>query len=122
MSIFSFFHLVCAVPLGMESGAILNSQISASSWYNSNLAPHQARLRSRGKGGAWASKWKNLPQWLQVDLGSTMTVTHIATQGRRNADQWVTKYKIEYRKDGPLFTFYRKNGDTSAATVQNLAA
>lgn len=109
----------------MESGAILNSQISASSWWNSNLAPHQARLHSKGgKGGAWASKQSNSLQWLQVDLGSTMTVTHIATQGRRNYDQWVTKYKILYRKEGPLFTFmpYRKNGETSAATVQNLAA
>ena len=107
----------------MESGAILNSQISASSWWNSNPAPHQARLNfTGGKDGSWASKRNDLPQWLQVDLGSTMTVTHVATQGRRNADQWVTKYKIEYRKEGLLFTFYRKNGDTSAATVQNLAA
>ena len=109
----------------MESGAILNSQISASSQWNSNLAPHQARLNFKGgKGGAWSSKWSNSYQWLQVDLGSNMTVTHIATQGRRDADQWVTKYKIVYRKDGPLFRFmsYRKNADTSAATVQNLAA
>ena len=107
----------------MESGAIRNSQIGASSVWSSRHRAHQARLHFKGgsgKVGGWSAKSKDLFQWLQIDLGSTMTVTHIATQGRRDKSQWVTQYKIQNRKEGLLaFVFYRIDGDTSAATVQN---
>ena len=56
---------------------------------------------------------KNTNQWLQVDLQQTTRVIGIATQGRHDWDQWVTKYKLEYGDDGLTFRIYKRNLDTS---------
>ncbi|KAL9974937.1 hypothetical protein ACROYT_G012046 [Oculina patagonica] len=109
---------VCRVPLGMESGTILDSQITASSVYDANHAAHQARLHFReggGKFGCWAALYNDIYQWLQVDLQQTTRITRIATQGRNDANhaQWVTKYKLRYGEHGKTFKFYRKTGDQS---------
>ncbi|XP_078365178.1 retinoschisin-like [Oculina patagonica] len=109
------------VPLGMESGAILDSQITASSEHNSNHAAHQARLRFRGgggKAGGWAALYNDNNQWLQVDLQQTTRVTRIATQSRYDGIQWVTEYKLQYSEDGHTFTFYRRSGDHSDTIFQ----
>ena len=100
----------------MESGAILDSQISASSEWRSNHAAQQARLhfqRGGGKTGSWSSGVNDGNQWLQVDLKNTTRVTRIATQGRNGYPQWVKKYNIQYRNDGQNFTAYIQNGDNS---------
>ena len=112
------FHAACPVHLGMESGAILDSQISASSFYNyGSYFPHQARLHFKaggGKAGCWSSRYLDSKQWLQVDLLQTTRVTGVATQGRNGgASQWVQKYKLQYRDDGQTFKFYRRSGDSS---------
>jgi len=81
----------------MESGAIADSQITASSEWDANHSPKRARLHTRenipGR-GAWSSLTKDSYQWLQVDLGKITPVTHVATQGRNSytPSQWVTKY------------------------------
>ena len=111
-----FLHsVVCPVPLGMESGAIADSQISASSSYAPNQSAQQARLHLKaggGKSGCWSAQASDLNQWLQVDLQKKTRVTRIATQGR-NAEfsQWVTKYKLQYGEDENTLQFYRQNGD-----------
>ena len=100
----------------MESGAILDSQISASSEWDSNHATQQARLNFQQGGektGSWSSLVNDHNQWLQVDLKNTTRVMRIATQGRNGYTQWVTKYKIQYRNEGQPFTAYRQNGDPS---------
>ena len=100
----------------MESGAILDSQISASSVYDATFVAHQARLHFKaggGKRGSWASLSLDKNQWLQVDLQQTTRVTGIATQGRSDFNQWVKKYKLQYGEDGQNFKFYRGNGDHS---------
>ena len=100
----------------MESGAILDSQISASSEWDSNHAARQARLhfvQTVPRIGAWSAGSNNLNQWLQVDLLNTTRVSGVASQGRNGCpcDQWVTKYKLQYREDGRAFKFYRRSGD-----------
>ena len=98
----------------MESGAIHDSQISASSIWRSDHAAQQARLHFKaggGKTGSWSAKVNDLNQWLQVDLKETTRVTRIATQGRNAHSQWVTQYKLQYGEDGRIFKFYRQNGD-----------
>ena len=100
----------------MESGAILDSQISASTEHDVNHGAHRARLHLRsggGKTGAWAARGNDMNQWLQVDLQRTTRMSGIATQGRDNADQWVTGYKLQYGEDGHTFTVYRRVGDNS---------
>ena len=100
----------------MESGAILDSQISASSEWDINLPAQQARLHFvKTVYGAWSARSNDIHQWLQVDLLNTTRVSGIATQGRngRSCSQWVTKYKLKYSEDGQAFKFYRRSGDNS---------
>ena len=106
------------VPLGMESGAIFDSQITASSVYNDNHAASNARLHFKGsenplRRAGWIPRVKNTNQWLQVDLQQTTRVIGIATQGRHDWDQWVTKYKLQYGDDGLTFRIYKRNVDSS---------
>lgn len=91
----------------MENGAIPDSWINASSIHGFGLNFRRARLRDNA---GWAALVNDVKQWLQVDL---RRVTSIATQGRSDHPQWVTKYKLDYGEDGQTFMFYRRNGDHS---------
>ena len=100
----------------MENGAIYDRQIIASSQLDANHAAIQGRLNFKATGnkaGSWSAGSTDSSQWLQVDLGSQHTkVTRVATQGRDDTSQWVTKYKLQYRNDGGNFRYYmeqRKN-------------
>lgn len=104
----------------MESGVITDSQISASSVYSNQHVPQNARLHFKGAkaplafvSAGWRAGEQNTNQWLQVDLQQTTRVIGIATQGRHDYDQWVTKYKLQYGDDGQTYSIYRRNGDTS---------
>ena len=104
--------------LGMESGAIADSQITASSEWNVKHGPKQARLYIKetvnGR-GAWVSLTNDLNQWLQVDLRKITPVTHVATQGRNSFSpaQRITKYKLQFSDDGASFLFYKRQGESS---------
>ena len=96
----------------MESGAISDMQIRCSSEYDGNHAAVQARLNYNvsGKFGGWSARTNDKNQWLQVDLLSHFTkVNRVATQGRRDVDQWVTKYNLKYSKNGLNFLYYRES-------------
>ncbi|CAB3983146.1 EGF-like repeat and discoidin I-like domain-containing 3, partial [Paramuricea clavata] len=68
-------------------------------------------MRAQGKRqGAWSARRNDLNQWLQVNFVLQATVTEILTQGRSNADQWVTSYTVSYSNDGLNFFAYRVNG------------
>ena len=104
----------------MESGAIVDSQISASSDLDGTTLPGQARLHFKddgSKAGGWSAQKNDLNQWLQVDLGGYTTVTRVATQGRDGYDQWVTKYKIQYSNDGVNFQMYKEPGGSVAKVM-----
>ena len=98
----------------METGAISDAQISASSEWDANHAAKQGRLDFQavsGKAGSWSAKANNVNQWLQIDLGNQHSkVTRVATQGRNAHSQRVTKYKLQYSDDGVNFQYYRENG------------
>ena len=115
----------------MQSGAVPDVQISASSEYDANHAAIQGRLHfkeSRVKKGSWSARTNSINQWLEIDLGIQSTnVTRVATQGRNyeyseqwaggdvpkdNYKQWVTKYKLQYSDDGVNFQYYREQGQT----------
>ena len=110
----------------MESGAIADLQITASSEYHVSLTPKRARLYTRETdgfaGGAWLSLANDLNQWLQVDLGKITPVTHVATQGRNSYSpaQMVTKYKLQFSDDGASFLFYKRQGESSDAVNRNI--
>jgi len=119
LCIYALEPLGCLEALGMESGAISDKQITASSQWDSNHAPFQGRLHFQGytfKAGSWSAGKNDLHQWLQVDLGSQyIKVTLVATQGRDAFvhDQWVTKYKLQYSNDGENFQYYKEQGQNA---------
>ncbi|XP_074626539.1 EGF-like repeat and discoidin I-like domain-containing protein 3 [Acropora palmata] len=115
--------------MGMESGKILDKQITASSITNALHAAHQGRLNfqevvERGgakKSGSWSALKKDQNQWLQVDLlRQESVVTSVATQGRnRNSlwgkhNQWVKSYKLQYSNNGVDFEYYKDARQNSA--------
>ena len=103
----------------MQSGAITDGQITASSHVNADHGAIRGRLYMQQDGskvGAWVAGIKYNNQWLQVDLGNLVTiVTRVATQGRNGYQymQWVAMYQLQYSKDGVNFQYYKEQGQTT---------
>ncbi|XP_015768212.1 PREDICTED: lactadherin-like isoform X3 [Acropora digitifera] len=119
----------CNRSMGMESGKILNKQITASSKWNAHHAAHQGRLNFQkvveegvaGKSGSWSALKNDKNQWLQVDLlREESVVTSVATQGRNRhpplgrRNQWVKSYKLQYSNNGVDFEYYKDARQNSA--------
>jgi lactadherin len=89
-------------PLGMTTGAIQNSQISASSNYppewDKGCNQNFARVY-QPNGLGWCSKFKSASEWLQVDLGVPAKVTGLMTQGRGDGSEWVTSFLVSFSLD-----------------------
>lgn len=121
LSLFSGFPTpqppVCEAGLGLQSYAVPDSAVTASSMVDIYHKPGNGRLHfqkvpSPLRYGAWATLGGHYLQgsWWQVDFGSWTKVTIIATQGRQDAAQWVKKYRVSYSYDGLFFRYY-KEGD-----------
>ena len=92
----------------MESGAILDSEISASSQYDSNNLASQGRMNFQG---GWRAAAKDVNQWLQIDLGKGFAnVTRVGTQGRWGLSHWVTTYNLQYGHSISNFQYYKEQG------------
>ena len=101
------------MPLGMEDRRILSGHLHASSSYNYNHGPDRARLNipaGHGRTGAWVARYRNTKQWLQVDLRQLSIIKGIATQGRREAHQYVSSYTLSYSLKGVRFRIYSVYG------------
>ena len=93
----------------MEKGGIKDAQITASSEYSVQHAAKFGRLNfkaSTKEQGGWSAGYTAANQWIQVDLRKYTVVKGIATQGRNDYSQWVTKYKLQYSDDGVNFHYY----------------
>ena len=123
--------------MGMESGKILDKQITASSEWDSNHAAHQGRLNSQEvvegggarKSGSWSALINNQSQWLQVDLlREESVVTSVATQGRNRHPlwsrhkQWVKSYKLQYSNNGVNFKYYKDARQNTAKVRPKMAS
>lgn len=58
---------------------------------------------------AWLSKFNDQYQWFQIDLKEIGVVSGILTQGRCDADEWITKYSVLYRSEETLNWIYYKD-------------
>lgn len=104
------------VALGMESGRISDSQISASSQYHFSMAAAHGRLNFQEEGAGWASGTPFANQWFQIDLNNQDTsVMKVATQGRTHGDgyQYVKSYKLQSSNDNVNFRYYMEQGQTT---------
>ncbi|XP_045152438.1 lactadherin isoform X1 [Echinops telfairi] len=102
----------CAMPLGMEAGAIADSQISASSVHLGFLGvqrwgPELARLHLTGIVNAWTASNYDRSPWIQVNLLRKMRVTGVVTQGasRVGSAEYLRTFKVAYSLDGRKFQF-----------------
>ncbi|XP_032888937.1 coagulation factor V isoform X2 [Amblyraja radiata] len=101
----------CDRPLGLVSGSITDSQITASD-HEDKWEPKLARLHNSGMVNAWSAMMnnKNLP-WIQVDLERPIVVTEISTQGASAffVQQYIRAFYIKYSVDGNNWKYYNGN-------------
>lgn len=93
------------MPLGMEDSRVTKQAMKATSMWSIHYAPSEARLHGKR---AWLARQRNTKQWLQIDFGTISRLKRIATQGRYNADQWVTSYTLSKSMNGIKFSPYRE--------------
>ena len=91
-------HLFMYSSQGGTAGAFSRitgslGQAVATLTFDSNF---QNQPSGHGRAGAWVAKYRNTRQWLQVDLRRPAKVTGVATQGRHDYSQWVTRYTVSY--------------------------
>ncbi|XP_019614562.1 PREDICTED: LOW QUALITY PROTEIN: uncharacterized protein LOC109462448 [Branchiostoma belcheri] len=111
---------ICQVPLGMESGAIPDGSITASSTKLNDYLPYYARLHGLSGYGCWVPRSSNIGEWLQVDLGEMKRVTGTVVQGQQWLyPQWVKSYKLQYSADGANWTTYNDSDGTEMVFTGN---
>ncbi|XP_056130919.1 coagulation factor VIII isoform X3 [Lampris incognitus] len=108
----------CVLPLGMQSGRIKDSQITASD-HIGNWEPRLARLELSGSINAWMGR--NRKPWIQVDLEKPTLVHGIQTQGARVTlrDRFITHFTISYSLDMLSWKTYRANSTRQAYVIFN---
>ena len=101
--------LPCTSNLGVDHGNISDAQITAST-SKGTAYPYLGRLNSSTY---WAADVANQNQWIQVALYSKTEVTGVIVQGRHDADEWITLYKVAYSLDGPTWEFVLDDNNTA---------
>ena len=108
------------MSLGIEDGRIPDSALTASTIHSAICAARFVRLNlaaASGRVGSWCVKTNDVNQWLQIDLGTHITVTKVATQGRQDASQWVTSYSLSYSLAGSYWVYYTVQGKKKVITM-----
>lgn len=58
---------------------------------------------------AWTAYSSDFAQYLIIDLGQTMTVTSIVTQGRAESSEYIETFGISYGSNGLDYTEYKES-------------
>ena len=95
------------LDLGMESGLIPDSNITASTEKNATTAAENGRLNSAS---SWCAETTDSNPYLQIDLQTLHIICAVSTQGNSQADQWVKTYKLKLSTDGSTWTDYKEGG------------
>ncbi len=104
--------------LGLESKKIQNRQITASSYYDADHRPEEARLNNVE---CWASGDSEGPApWLQVDLKETYIITGIQVQGSPGANEWVKELQVQTGETEASLAFIQENGSPKVRKATNL--
>uniref|UniRef100_A0A8C2ZMQ9 Discoidin, CUB and LCCL domain containing 2 n=1 Tax=Cyclopterus lumpus TaxID=8103 RepID=A0A8C2ZMQ9_CYCLU len=125
-SLFTFRTNGCSGRLGLESNAVADTQLSASSVFecktgfgeDSVWAPSGARLNKAGL--PWASYQLDQRQWLQVDLKREKRITGITTTGstQREYQYYVSAYRVLYSNNGQQWSIYREANSSQDKVFQ----
>ncbi|NXU57660.1 FA8 factor, partial [Turnix velox] len=111
-ALFLVYNMNCRNALGLASGHIANSQITASGQYG-QWAPYLARLDNTGSINAWSAD--STVSWIQVDLLHPMIIHSIKTQGARQKfySLYISQFAVVYSLDGHRWKKYKGNGTSS---------
>ncbi|XP_026530402.1 coagulation factor VIII [Notechis scutatus] len=111
-ALFLVYNKDCQSPLGLASGYIADSQITASE-HSGGWVPSLARLDNSGSINAWRSDQKN--SWIQVDLLQSKIIHGIKTQGARQklSNYYISQFQIFYSLDGETWKSYKGNSTNS---------
>ncbi|XP_039215010.1 lactadherin isoform X2 [Crotalus tigris] len=108
----------CKDELGMQTRAIADAQLTASSIYYGLMgmqrwAPELARLHNSGFVNAWRASNEDKKPWIQINLLKKMFLSGVVTQGagRLGASEFVRTYKVSYSLDGRVFEFYKDENE-----------
>ncbi|CAK0812764.1 unnamed protein product [Prorocentrum cordatum] len=74
----------------------------SSVWGNNRIGTGHARS-ALDSVQAWSSRWNRHGHWMQLDLGTSVIVSGVVTQGRANWNQWVTSYQVATSEDGSVW-------------------
>ena len=107
--------MACQEPLGIESGNVTSSQLTASTSLYESFDAASAILNQKG---AWVPATKDQHQWLQIDLHRQIFVSGVVIQGRPDIKEWVTRYQVKYALDGVSWEFV--TDENASAEVRNL--
>lgn len=111
--------IIQSLPLGMQNGLIMDSQLSSSSEmyyyfsaaasgrFNSKTMPYQ-RL------GGWIAAEDDTAPWFQVNFLSIATITAIVTQGLDIGENYVKEYTVSFSSWGRGFHNYTGRGPGTA--------
>uniref|UniRef100_A0A671SUP5 Discoidin, CUB and LCCL domain containing 2 n=1 Tax=Sinocyclocheilus anshuiensis TaxID=1608454 RepID=A0A671SUP5_9TELE len=117
-SLFTFKTSGCYGTLGLESGVVSDSQITASSVWEwgshgkepSAWGPMGARLKTPGR--PWAAANSDTKEWIQVDLKKEKKITGITTTGSTLQEYqfYVSAYEVLYSHDGQQWKPHQEVG------------
>ena len=106
------------LDLGMESGSIPDSKITASSEKNASTAANNGRLNYTS-GPSWCAATSDSNPYLQIDLQTLHIICAVSTQGNSQADQWVKTYTLQSSIDGSTWTDYTELGQVKVMYEMN---
>ncbi|XP_075017909.1 coagulation factor VIII isoform X2 [Calonectris borealis] len=111
-ALFLVYNLNCRNALGLASGHIADSQITASGQYG-QWAPYLGRLDNTGSINAWSTDRSNA--WIQVDLLHLMIIHGIKTQGARQkfSSLYISQFVVFYSLDGQRWRKYKGNATST---------
>ncbi|XP_038053929.1 neurotrypsin-like [Patiria miniata] len=108
-----------AGPLGMASGEIPDTGITAASSHSSSYAPTKARPNSVFSAGGW---WlPSIPcgtdDWIQVDLGAYTGVTGVVVTGHSGGNHYIRTFTVRYSMTGESDD-WQSLTDTDGQTIE----
>ncbi|XP_060555809.1 uncharacterized protein LOC132716530 [Ruditapes philippinarum] len=106
-------EFLCSDNIGLSTGIVLDNMMFASSSYNNMLTgPGRARVNDTantysGLSGGWVAGVLDTNQYIEVDMSLAYKFTKVHIQGREDADEWVTSFKIfSYNEDTATWDEY----------------
>ena len=97
------FHLVSQsgpIALGMESGAIQDDKITASTFKTG----YEARKARLNRNSCWMPMQNRDTEYIKINFTSVTSVSAIATQGAPNDGCWVTSFSLQWFVNNRLVT------------------